>query len=196
MRPAIERRLDPRACSSKEAGTDRRSNRRPRVAASEGDKENGKTLADCRAEVRAELDAAQDSARGGGEGDALKLAARKPTVVEARSGSMAAVQTNPAAGGQLRKFGGGNAFSKAVVLALLSTHRGPFITPHSRINRAAPSFRDDAVRPFHERDKDCGITEFCAPLGEIGVSHSTGTRARATRKNLNLLRHNFLQRFL
>ena len=47
--------------------------------------------------------------------------------------------------------------------------------PHSRNARAAPSLRDDAVRPFHERDKDCWITEFCAPLGEIGVSHSTGT---------------------
>jgi hypothetical protein len=59
MRLAIERRLDHRACSSKEAGTDRRSNRRPRVAASQGDKENGTTQADCRAEVPAELDAAQ-----------------------------------------------------------------------------------------------------------------------------------------
>jgi hypothetical protein len=60
----------------------------------------------------------------------------------------------------------------------------------------ALSFRDDAVRPFHERDKDRWIAEFCAPLGEIGVSHSTGAGARTTRKYLNLLRHNFLQRFL
>ena len=92
--------------------------------------------------------------------------------------------------------GGGKAFSKAVVLALPLTHRGPFITSHSRNARAAASLRDDAARPFHERDEDCWITEFCAPLGEIGVNHSTGTGARATRKNLNLLRHNFLQRFL
>jgi hypothetical protein len=30
---------------------------------------------------------------------------------------------------------------------------------------------------------------------KIGVSHSTGTGARATRKNLNLPRHNLLQCF-
>src|ERR1700719_1425737 len=70
-------------------------------------------------------------------------------------------------------------------------------TGHDSLDaRAVPSFRDDAVRPFYERDKDRWIAEFCAPLGEIGVSHSTGAGARATRKNLNLLRRNFLQRCL
>jgi tetratricopeptide (TPR) repeat protein len=61
---------------------------------------------------------------------------------------------------------------------------------------AAPSFRDDAVRPLHERDKDRWIAEFCAPLGEIGISHSAGAGARATSKNLNLTGHNFLHGFL
>src|ERR1700678_3369393 len=70
-------------------------------------------------------------------------------------------------------------------------------TGHNSLDAgAAPSFRDDAVRPFHERDKDRWIAEFCAPLGEIGVSHSAGSGARATSKNLNLTGHNFLHCFL
>ena len=86
--------------------------------------------------------------------------------------------------------GGENACYEAAV-------RTGFIMERDSLDaHAAPSFRDDAVRPFHERDKDCRIAEFCAPLGEVGVSYSTGAGARATSKNLNLLRRNFLQRFL
>ena len=92
--------------------------------------------------------------------------------------------------------GDGNAFAKAVVCALPLKHFGLFITPYSRDARAAPSFRDYAVRLFYERDKDRWITEFRAPLVEIAVGHFMGAGAGTTRKNLNLLRHNFLQRFL
>ena len=60
----------------------------------------------------------------------------------------------------------------------------------------APSLGDDAVRPFDEPDKDRRIAEFCAPLGEVRVSYSTGPGAGATSKNLNLLTRNFLHRFL
>ena len=56
----------------------------------------------------------------------------------------------------------------------------------------APSFRDDAVRPFDERDKDCWITEFCAPLGEIGVSHATGTGAHPHALFIMILSGNFV----
>src|SRR6202789_895320 len=72
---------------------------------------------------------------------------------------------------------------------------------HNRIETAITaalprSFRDDAVRPFHERDKDRWIAVFGAPLGEIGVSHTAGAGARATGKNLNLTGHNLLHGFL
>jgi hypothetical protein len=66
------------------------------------------------------------------------------------------------------------------------------MTPRQRNTRAPPSFRDAAVRPFHESDKDCWITEFCAPLGEIGVSHATGTGAHPHALFIMILSGNFV----
>jgi hypothetical protein len=56
-------------------------------------------------------------------------------------------------------------------------------------------FDDDAVGPFHQRDKDCRVAELGSPLVQVCFRDPTGPGAGASSKDGNVLVDNFLHRF-
>ena len=70
------------------------------------------------------------------------------------------------------------------------------LTGSAALQPAKPRlFDDDAVRPFDQRDENCGVAELGSPLIQIGFRDPTGPGAGASSKDRNVLVDNFLQSF-
>jgi hypothetical protein len=60
---------------------------------------------------------------------------------------------------------------------------------------AGVSLHDDAIRPFHQGDKNRRTSELRSPLRQIAFRNPTGSGARPSRKNRHAFRHQLFQRF-
>jgi hypothetical protein len=57
------------------------------------------------------------------------------------------------------------------------------------------SLHDNSVGPFHERDKDRRISEFCSPLIQVCFRDPTGPGAGSSSEDRNVFRYNLFEGF-